>query len=249
MTTSFEYTSTVVKKVKPTIVKLYITMTADAIEAKNAIYKCAGYNKELANMIFKMPSYVKNSYTQSNFSVIKQFKEDATFVSGKPDLTTTKIFDKYTTWLKISASFKNSDQIIDDITNLLTLLNQDYFSFTYECSLSDNQLNILNNELYSEAINLGINNIKQIFTNTALRSLSAPSNEVSNNLLPTITITHIADHIADHTVNRSFELAQTANNADTDTDTDTLIPEMLKLTFNNCITFSKSIDLIAEITF
>lgn len=232
MITKFDYTSTATRKVKPTIVNLSITVNADAVRAKDAIYQCAEYSKQITDTVTKMSSYIENSYIQSDFRVIKLFKQET---SNEPNdrchTITTEVFDKYNASLQIYASFTNSEQLITDISNLLKLLDQYNFKYVYECTLSDSQLNTLYNELYSEAINIGLKNITQIIAHTTLPIIYDP----------VITITHISD-------SNSYRSFQCGSRKYTD-DSDRLIPEMLSLTFNSYITFTKTVDLVAEIDF
>ena len=259
-----KYEKTITKLVKPSVVNLHITIMREGKDAIKVLSDLNNIRELCKDFIISKKSYKENSYKQFNVNFMKLYKnktvyknknkasdllsedeyknlkiqeltikEKKSIIYEKMDI---KVFDKYEASIVVTAALNNSDTVIDDFTNIINMAIDKKLTCTYDYNITDNEQHKYDLELYTECVNEGINEIKEIIS-----GFNFKHNDI--NLLSISTDSEYG--------NTTFGIERTSKYSKRlDTSyyepEQYFIPDLIKELFNNNIELKKTLILFVE---
>ena len=246
--------STAEKEVKPNIIEFSIDITEKGQEAEEVIKSINSKREFVKYYIMDRSSYKKDSYKQTNINfkkiVDKQIyytngtqivsQQEYSIMTGQIQQTFTKKIKEqflyYEASLNISATLEYGETIVNDTVNIYNMAIEHDFRCRYNHYISNDIFETINNDLYIDCINKGMEQVKYIV------------NGVDKVKKESIKLLQISDpELTKSYSNMEYAKRASASQYDSYTPEPIMMPEIIADVFNNTITLDKTLDLKFEI--
>lgn len=165
---TMDYLATATRAVTPSLVNISFTITKSDPDVNNAVSELHKARKEARRTIFTKDSLIKDSYVQTYIDVVPKFKTVETKkTNGKEEkIVKDKVFDCYVASTTISFNLSNNDTIIDDFTDIMNMTIALNCRCNYDFGITESEKQQIYQELYAEAVDNGMADIKNIISNS-----------------------------------------------------------------------------------
>lgn len=223
MATIINYTSTETIDVTPTIVNISLDVSTKGATAKEAINKLIENRQLIKDFILSKQSYRPDTYYQSNININKKYKK-----MKVDEFNTMDVFDCYQAQIWITAVLNRSDSVIDDFVAISNMAIELDCHCSYKHDILEEAKEEIQQKLYAQCINNGLDNLKAIVLNTELKSKILNLLEVNEDYPRSYSSKCLN---FSETICSNYEPEQI------------IIPELIEDLFNNNIVFNKTLNL------
>ena len=144
MATEMSFKQKVTKNVKPSLVKIHLSLSSEGKNQEDVVKKIKDQLEQMKKIIENSTSYKAGSFTQNNLSITKDVIRRKNY---------KEIVKGYRSYVSIYATLVYGDTVVKDLLYIINYTNKENISLKYDFEVDHQKVLDTYEEIFAEAVN------------------------------------------------------------------------------------------------